>query len=132
MIGLTIGKVAKLSNVGVETIRYYQREGIVEEPPRVDGGFRTYPRETVQRIRFIKRAQDLGFSLGEISELLSMKAQKNGACGKLREKVDLKIEQVAKKISDLRKIRAALIAVKGVCANQTPSTDCQVLESFYS
>jgi MerR family transcriptional regulator, copper efflux regulator len=73
MSTLTIGQVAKEAGVGVETLRYYEREGLVKEPPRRDSGYRQYPEDVVKRIHFIKRAQELGFSLKEIAELLALR-----------------------------------------------------------
>jgi MerR family copper efflux transcriptional regulator len=70
MESLTIGRVARLAEVGVETIRFYERQGLIQEPPRRESGYRQYPKDTIQRVRFIKRAKDLGFTLKEIRELL--------------------------------------------------------------
>ena len=72
MRGLTIGRVARQAGVGVETVRFYERRGLIDEPPRRQSGYRQFPEETVRRIRFIKRAQELGFSLREIKELLAL------------------------------------------------------------
>ena len=129
---LTIGNVAKLSGVGVETIRYYEREGIIKQPPRNGGSFREYPEEVIHRVHFIKRAQEIGFSLEEISELLSLRVKGRGTCSKIKEKADLKLGQIEKKIDDLRRIQEALIKVKETCERQAPSDKCPVLESFYA
>lgn len=68
----TIGKVARMSGVGIETIRFYEREGLIPEPPRRDSGYRQYPPATIERVHFVKRAKDLGFTLAEIKELLNL------------------------------------------------------------
>jgi Hg(II)-responsive transcriptional regulator len=128
---LTIGKVADMAGVGVETIRYYEREGIIEQPPR-DEGFREYPEEVIHRVRFIKRAQELGFTLNEIAELLSLHVKGRGACSTVKEKADQKLKQIEEKISDLRRIQQALIKVKKICERQPPSEKCPVLENFYA
>jgi Hg(II)-responsive transcriptional regulator len=129
---LTIGKVAKLSGVGVETIRYYEREGMIQQPSRAGGGFREYPEDTIHRVRFIKRAQELGFSLSEISDLLSLRVKDRGACSKVKAKTELKLNQIERKIADLRRIQSALRNVKDSCERQAPGEKCPVLESFYA
>ena len=100
----TIGKLAKHANVGVETIRYYQNFGLLQEPPKPDNGYRQYPPEALERLQFIKRAQELGFSLKEISKLLSLgdNAPESRALA-----VD-KLGSVREKIAHLVVVRAIL------------------------
>ncbi len=129
---LTIGRVAELSNVGVETIRYYEREGIIQQPPRIGGSIRRYPQDTIHRLHFIRRAQELGFSLQEITELLSIRSIGKGSCSKVVEKTDLKLAQIEEKIVDLKRLKSALLTVKDCCAQQAPSDKCPVLENFYA
>ena len=128
----TIGGVAKLSGVGVETIRYYEREGIIEQPKKSMGSFREYPEDVVHRVRFIKRAQELGFSLDEISELLSLRAKGRGTCSTVKGKADEKLIQIEEKIADLKRIQLALLKVKDSCERQAPGEKCPVLENFYA
>ncbi len=128
---LTIGRVAKLSDVGVETIRYYEREGILEQPKRSTGTFREYPEDTIRRLHFIKRTQELGFSLAEVTELLSLRVKGRSTCAAIKERAQSKIRQVDNKIADLKRIRAALAKVKDKCEKQAPTDTCPVLESFY-
>ena len=86
MKAVTISKAAKNAGVGVETIRFYERKGLIEQPPKPFGpGFREYPEEVVRRIRFIRQAQDIGFSLREIAELLSLRADPSADCSDVRE-----------------------------------------------
>ena len=92
---MRIGEAANAANVGVETIRFYERKGLINQPLRpVDGGFRTYPRDTVSRIRFIREAQELGFSLYEIEELLSLKSDPGSDCGSVRDRALKKRREV--------------------------------------
>ncbi len=84
MRGLTTGKVAKHAGVNTETLRYYEREGLIDIPPRTASGYRVYPADTVTRIRFIRRAKALGFTLREIRELLSLRVDPTGSSGKVR------------------------------------------------
>ena len=83
MESITIGKVAKGAAVGVETVRFYEREGLIERPPRRDSGYRAYPAGTVDRVRFIKRAKELGFSLKEIKELMALRIAPGATCGQV-------------------------------------------------
>jgi Hg(II)-responsive transcriptional regulator len=128
---LTIGKVAKLSGVGVETIRYYQREGIIVPPPKGQTSFREYPREVVNRIRFIKRAQELGFTLSEIIDLLGFWSAKQGSCERMRARAERKLDEVDAKIKDLARIRSALENVRSVCSRRRTPQECPVLKEFY-
>jgi Hg(II)-responsive transcriptional regulator len=128
---LTIGRVAKLSGVGVETVRYYQRSGILPKPPTVTSGFRTYSPEIVKRIRFIKRAQELGFSLTEVTELLSLRSSGRGSCLSVQKKTEQKLTEIDRKIADLLRLKEALNEVRKVCSREQKSSACPVLEEFY-
>ena len=102
MTELTISKAAKNAGVGVETIRFYERKGLIEQPPKpLDTGFRVYPEETVQRVRFIRQAQEIGFSLREIEELLSLRTNPSADCSDVRERAVAKLEEVDQKIEQL-------------------------------
>ena len=111
----TIGKIAKEAGVGVETVRFYERKGLVEQP-RKSSGFRTYREEDATRIRFIKRAQELGFTLNEVRELLALNDEPGTTCGDLRPKARAKLAQIEAKISDLRRMESALMALETCCA----------------
>jgi len=99
---LTIGALAHAAGVGVETIRFYERKGLVPKPPRTPAGYRQYPGDTVDRVKFIRRAQGLGFALREISELLDLRVDEVAACGPVEAQAREKLEQVAGKIEALR------------------------------
>ena len=105
---MTIGQVAKLSAVGVETIRFYEREGLLNKPKRKESGYRLFEAEVVSRIKFIKRAKQLGFSLKEIRELLSLRVDSRVGATEVKKRVDSKIEQIDRRIYDLKKVRNAL------------------------
>jgi len=105
---MTIGHVAKLSGVGVETIRFYEREGLLNKPKRKESGYRLFEAEVVSRIKFIKRAKQLGFSLREIRELLSLRVDSRVSATEVKKRVDSKIEQIDRRIYDLKKVRNAL------------------------
>ena len=129
---MTIGRVAKLAGVGVETVRYYEREGIIEQPSRVYGAVREYSSEIVRRILFIKRAQELGFSLADITEMLSLRDGGEGTCARVRDKTEAKLRQIEDKIGDLERLRAGILAVKKSCVGRSDKSPCPILESFYA
>ena len=105
---MTIGQVANLSGVGVETIRFYEREGLLNKPKRKESGYRLFEAEVVSRITFIKRAKQLGFSLKEIRELFSLRVDSRASAAEVKKRVDSKIEQIDRRIYDLKKVRNAL------------------------
>jgi MerR family mercuric resistance operon transcriptional regulator len=128
---LTIGQLAKKANVNLETIRYYERRGLLLEPPRNKSGHRQYSLEEVKRTEFIKRCQALGFSLKEISELLLLKVIPGTTCGDIKARVETKIADVEKRIVDLEKIREALLRMSSKCINKGPIGQCPILEELY-
>src|SRR5947208_10875572 len=102
---LTIGQVAKYAGVGVETLRFYEREGLIEEPPRRESGYRQYSADVVKRILFIKRAKELGFSLGEIQELLSLRVDPETTCTDVKRQAEARIADIEHKIADLVRMK---------------------------
>ncbi len=127
---LTTGQLAQRAGVGVETIRFYEREGLISEPPRRPSGYRDYPPETVTRIVFIRRAKELGFSLKEISELLELRVRPRRNCAQVKRNADAKIGDIDIKIAALRKMRRALIHLTKACEERTPTTECPILSSL--
>jgi MerR family mercuric resistance operon transcriptional regulator len=128
---LTIGQLAKKANVNLETIRYYERRGLLPEPPRNKSGHRQYSLEEVKRTEFIKRCQALGFSLKEVSELLLLRVIPGTTCGDIKARVETKIEDVEKRIVDLEKIRKALLRMSSKCIGKGPVGQCPILEELY-
>ena len=128
---LIIGKAATAAGVGVETIRFYERKGLIEQPPKpLDAGFRVYPEETVQRIRFIRQAQEIGFSLREIDELLSLRADPAADCAHVRERAAAKLEEVERKIEQLGRIRSALNELIAACPGRGALRECSIMASL--
>jgi MerR family mercuric resistance operon transcriptional regulator len=128
MTTLTIGKAARAAGVNVETIRFYERRGLIQQPPKPYDGYRLYAAETVSRIRFIRRAQEIGFSLREIEELLSLKADPAADCGDVRERARAKVAAVNDKIAELERVRAALHEVIAACPGRGALRACSILE----
>jgi DNA-binding transcriptional MerR regulator len=111
---ITIGKLAQMAGVGVETIRFYQRKELLREP-EASGGIRTYSEDDAQRIIFIKKAQELGFSLAEVKELLELNTKPRVTCGTVKKKTLDKITEIDKKIADLEKMKAGLSKISRAC-----------------
>jgi len=132
MDGLTIGDVAKQANVRITTRRYYERQGLVARPPRSRSNYRLYPADTVQRVQFIKRAQSLGFSLQEITELLTLRAEPTARCADVRACAVAKIHHIDDKIRALQAMKTVLVKLVEACVRDSPITDCPILESLYT
>ena len=130
MNGLTIGEVAAQAEVHIETLRYYERRGLVERPPRSASNYRLYPEDAVRRVRFIKRAQELGFSLNDIKELLSLCAAPEVECGEIRAHAEAKIKDIDDKIGALTAMKHALSTLVTECSGEGPLGDCPILESL--
>jgi MerR family mercuric resistance operon transcriptional regulator len=122
---LTIGTLAKRGGVNVETIRYYQRRGLLREPSKPTEGFRRYPLESVKRVRFIKRAQRLGFTLEEILGLLALDERR--ACLETRGIAAHKLELIERKIADLSKMRKSLARLVRSCDASAAGAPCPII-----
>ncbi len=128
---MTIGAVARAAGVGVETIRFYEREGLLPPPARNPAnGYRRFPADTVDRLRFIARAKALGFTLREIRELLELRADPDGSCRTVRAKARHKLEGVRAKIEDLRRIERTLEALARACPGDGGVGDCPILAAL--
>ena len=128
---MTISKAARQAGVGVETIRFYERKGLISQPakPR-GGGFRDYPPLTVERIRFIRQAQELGFSLREAGELLLLRADPSTDAQKVRARATAKLAEVEDKISRLGHMREALNTLIQACPGRGTLRQCTILDAL--
>ena len=124
---MTIGRVARSAGVNVETVRYYQRVGLVAEPPKPRQGYRLYPSQAVDRITFIKRAQRLGFSLDEIGELLELR---DGHCADVRTRAEDKRAQIIGQIRDLQALRETLDTLINACRAGREDAHCPIVETL--
>lgn len=127
---LTTGEVADQADVTVQTVRYYERRGLLPEPPRSSGGFRQYSPDDVDRIRFIKRAQDLGFTLEEANELLDLRVTPDADRADVRAVAQDKIDEVEAKIQALRRIRDSLDELVEACEGHGSTSDCPILDAL--
>ncbi len=132
MENLTIGQLARRARVNIETIRYYERRGLMPEPPRRESGYRQYSQTDVARIQFIKGAKELGFSLKEILELLSLRVDPQTTCGDVKRRTEDKIGDIEQKIKDLKRMRMALATLAAACKEEGPSSACPILEALNS
>lgn len=126
----TIGEVANRVGVNIETLRYYERRGLVPPPPRSHSNYRLYPSDTVRLVRFVKRAQDLGFTLNEIKELLAFRNGSEATCGDVREQALAKIGNIDDKVRALQAMRGALAELVEQCPGRGPVGGCPILESL--
>lgn len=129
-MGLKIGDVAERGGVNLQTIRYYEREGLLPEPPRLASGYRLFPEAAVRRVRFIKRAQELGFSLAEIRELLSLRENADAGAQDMRERARAKVADMEEKIRTLRAMKKALNALAESCPGCGPLSECPILDAL--
>ena len=132
MDSLSIGQIAEAADVGVETVRFYQRQGLIEEPPRQGTRHRRYSPETVARIRFIRGAQHLGFSLKEIEDLLALRIAPGTSKAEVKARAQAKVDEIEQKMRDLQRIRDTLLKLIGSCEGTGTLEDCPILEAFDS
>ncbi|OAI06965.1 MULTISPECIES: MerR family transcriptional regulator [Methylomonas] len=124
---LTIGNLAKQTEVTVETIRYYQRIGLLDEPGKPLSGYRHYPPHTIARIRFIKRAQQAGFTLKEIAQLLSLD---DDHCADVRKIAEQKCQQIDAQIKDLTALHNVLDSLVKGCQNDSSAEHCSLINAL--
>jgi len=127
---LTIGRLAKEAGINLETVRFYERQSLVAKPPRTASGYRVYPPDAVRRLRFIRRAQELGFSLREVRELLSLRASQSTTSVAVRKAAEAKIADIEAKISSLEAMRQSLRKLAQTCDGCAPVSECPILESL--
>jgi Hg(II)-responsive transcriptional regulator len=127
---LTIGKVANEAAVNIQTVRYYERIGLVKPNGRRGSGYRVYADEAVRKIRFIRHAQDLGFTLQEISALLRLRVGKPTRCDEVRTRAERRLEDIRKKIANLRRMEQVLVELVTSCWNRTTTESCPILRSL--
>jgi MerR family mercuric resistance operon transcriptional regulator len=127
---LSIGQVAKQTGVTVETVRFYEKQGLIEAPQRSDSGYRQYPWETTKRVRFIQHAKEVGFTLKEVAELLALRREPGTSCSDIKLRATEKIEAVDQKIKDLQLIREALSRMVLKCRGGRDLSACPILEEL--
>ena len=124
---MRIGALAEAAGVNIPTVRYYERRGIIPRPPRTSSGYRRYDQDVLDRIRFIKRAQDLGFTLEEIGDLLALRVDDRRACGVVEAATRAKLADVQAKLRDLQRLRNVLTRLVRSCQEKIPTNECPIL-----
>lgn len=127
MTTMKIGEVAKRSGTGIETIRFYEREGLLLEPERRPSGYRQYDESTVERLEYIRRAKELGFTLAEIKELLELSFVNQSCCDHIRQRADAKIADIEGKIRSLQLMKRSLGKIVERCRKTNSTDDCPLV-----
>jgi MerR family mercuric resistance operon transcriptional regulator len=127
---MRIGELAAEAAVNIQTLRYYERVGLLPKPGRRSSGYRAYDPHTVHRVRFIKRAQELGFTLAEIGELLALRERSENACREVELRASATLARIAEKIRDLEIMRGALTEYVTACRGGRPLGDCPLLRAL--
>ncbi|WP_051362102.1 MerR family transcriptional regulator [Solimonas soli] len=126
---LTIGRLAERAGVGIDTVRYYERAGLLPPPPRRASGYREYPADSVRRLRFIRRAKELGFTLTEIGELLELSGPRGGTAA-VKKAAQAKLALVEHKLAELQRVRDGLGLLIDACPGHGPLGDCPILRAL--
>jgi MerR family copper efflux transcriptional regulator len=127
---LTIGAVAQRARVALDTVRYYERRGLLPPPPRTPAGYRQYPVDTVRRVTFIKRAQALGFTLVEITDLLALRSTADGSCDAVEREAQAAIARIDTKLAELGRMRSALDRLAATCRTAHLPAECPLLAAL--
>jgi len=127
---LTVGKLAKRAGVNVETLRYYERIGLMPQPQRRESGYRMYSDEDLTRLAFIQHAKELGFTLREIKELLELRVDARTNCEEVRTQTEAKIRDIDQKILHLQRIREVLSKLATACHQNNATSECPILEAI--
>ena len=127
---LTIGELAKQAHVNRETVRYYEPRRLLPRASRSISGYRVFADEAVRRLRFIRHAKELGFSLNEIRELLTLRVNSIDTCDRVRERTEIKLADINKKIQSLQHMKDALCELVTACSRRGKTKDCPILDSL--
>lgn len=130
ILPLSIGQVARRAAVGVETVRFYEREGLLERPLRKASGYRQFGEDVVARLRFIRRAKELGFTLKEIKELLALRVDDAAPCGDVKRRAEAKAADIEARIGTLRRMKKVLVNLAASCSGRCRISECPILEAL--
>ena len=130
MAVMTTGELAHQAGVNVETVRFYERRGLIPAPPRSAAGYRNYGEDTLARLRFILHAKVLGFELKEIKELLELRVQPGRTCKEVRLFAEEKIHDISSRIRSLERVRRALKSLSDNCTSRGPASECPFLDAL--
>ena len=128
--GITISAAAKRARIGVETVRFYEKEGLLDPPARNTAGYRQYTAEDVRRLSFVRRAKELGFTLREVKELIALTQSRQATAGEAKSLALAKLTELRERIRDLRRIERALSQLTHECSGTGPASDCPILNAM--
>lgn len=126
---MKIGEIAKQSGIGIETIRFYEREGLLREPERRPSGYRRYDESVLERLAYIRGAKDLGFTLAEIRELLELSFAAHDGCDRIRQRARAKLDDIEAKIRSLKAMKRTLAAILKRCESEDSESDCPLVHN---
>jgi MerR family copper efflux transcriptional regulator len=129
-MSMSIGQVAEAAGIGIETVRFYERQGLIPPPARRASGYRQYDEGAVARLQFIRRAKDLGFTLKEIQSLLELRTDSASTTADMKRQAERKIAEIDEKIASLKRIRRALTRLAEHCPGHGPLSDCPILDAL--
>lgn len=127
---LRIGELAKRAHVPIDTIRYYEKIGLLSPAARTRSGYRSFNPHSAERLRFIRHAQDLGFTLEEIGELLELRLEPRGSCDEVRARAAERLAVIERKLAHLESMRDALDKLVAACESREPTAECPILEAL--
>ena len=127
---LSIGKIAKQAGISVETIRFYERKGLLQEPQRKESGYRQYQEEDVRKLVFIQHAKNLGFSLNEIRDLMSLQTDSKSTSREVKDLAEHKLQDIEEKIKMLQRMRRTLKHLVDKCPGKGPTSECPILDAL--
>ena len=127
---LSIGDIAKRTGVTVETLRFYEKQGLIPTPARSASGYRQYPQTTVKRVQLVQRAKAVGFTLSDIRELLALRTQPGVTCVDIRRRAESKIAEIEAKLDELERMRQALRRLAAQCSNDGTVSECPILDAL--
>jgi MerR family mercuric resistance operon transcriptional regulator len=127
---LTIGKVARNAGLAIDTVRFYEREGLLDKPARTASGYRHYSSDAVARLRFIRQAKELGFTLSEIRELLTLRVAAGKSCADVKARAEAKIADVEQRMAQLGRMKRALVKLASACSGRGPTSACPILDAM--
>jgi len=130
MARLTIGRLARQAGVKVSTVRVYERHGLLPEPPRSDSGYREYQPTDLDRLVFIRRAKELGFTLAEVRELLALFDDPDTGCAEVRAQAEEKLADIQARLRDLRRIQRSLTDLTRACTGEGPTSGCPIFQAL--
>ena len=130
MATISIGQLAKATGVGVETVRFYERKGLLDVPARKNGGYRQYDGVAIDRLRFIRQAQQVGFTLKEIHDLLALRDDPDARRADVRDRATGKIADIDAKVRDLLAMRDSLVALLTSCEGDGPASECPIISAL--